>query len=333
MEKISCIMQISDIRAAVRCRISQKKKKRENIKWKDDEMNYQEFVGSVTGFLRETLPCETELELVSMEKNNGVIMDGLTIRKKGQTVAPTIYLDSYYRDYLAGRSMQNICDRILDCCEDSSFLNEFDVNFFTDYRKIRPTVVYKLIHYEKNRELLERIPHLPFLDLAIVFYCLLTDTPVGNATVLIHNSHMKLWNISCSDLYQDAKRNALRLLPAEFKTMSEIICEISEGQEDTRESDVPMYVLTNIRRVLGAVCILYDGVLDSCASRIGSAYYLLPSSIHEMILIPEEVVLDAKELVSMVREINETQVRSTEVLSDQIYFYSPESRQISMIKV
>ena len=293
-------------------------------------MNYQEFVGSVTGFLRESLPCGTKLELLPLEKNNGVIMDGLSIRRQGQKVAPTIYMDAYYREYLDGHSLKGICDQILECCEDTSFEEKFDTDFFTDYGKLRSTVVYKLVNAEKNRELLKKVPHLPFLDLAIVFYCLLTDTPVGNATVLIHNSHMNLWKVSCSELYRDAKANTAKLLPARLESMAEVIRELSDGMEEPEEVGVPMYVLTNSQKALGAACILYDGVLKSCADRIGEAFYMLPSSIHEVIMVPASAVADERELISMVRDINRTQVRSTEVLSDNIYLYSPDSGKLTM---
>ena len=66
-------------------------------------MNYQEFVGSVTGFLRETLPGGTELSLIPLEKNNGVILEGLSVRREGERAAPAIYLDTYYQEYLAGQ--------------------------------------------------------------------------------------------------------------------------------------------------------------------------------------------------------------------------------------
>jgi len=293
-------------------------------------MNYQEFVSSVTGFLREAMPDGTELDFIPLEKNNGVVMEGLSVRKQGQKVAPTIYLDSYYRDYLEGRSIYGICEKILECCEDCSFMEKFDVDFFLDYRKIKPTVVYKLINYEKNQELLKDVPHIPFLDLAIVFYCLLSDTPVGNATVLIHNSHIDLWRVNCGDLYRAAKVNVQRLLPAKLQTMGEVIRELSG--EDSVEDVVPMYVLTNSRKALGAACILYDGMLEACARRIGEAYYLLPSSIHEVILIPKAAVPDEQELKDMVADINKTQVRNTEVLSNQIYFYSPDSGRLSPVK-
>ena len=295
-------------------------------------MNYQEFVSSVTGFLRESLPGGTKLDLIPMEKNNGIIMDGLSIRKQGHRVAPTIYLEAYYREYLDGCSLRGIYEEILECCEDCELEESFDVSFFSDYEKVRQGVVYKLVNYEKNRELLQKVPHLPFLDLAIVFYCYLRETPVGNATVLIHNSHLKLWDCTMGELYRDARANAGRLLPARLEELSVMIKELSGGQETPGQADVPMYVLTNTVRSLGAVSILYEGVLKSCGERLGEAYYVLPSSIHEVILIPASAVEDTKELQSIVRDINETQVRETEVLSDNIYYYSPISGQLSLVE-
>lgn len=193
-------------------------------------MNYQEFIGSVTGFLRESLPGGTKLQLIPLEKNNGVIMDGLSIRKEGKRVAPMIYLDAWYREYLDGRSLRGICDQILECCEEPDLENRFDVDFFRNPERVRPTVVYKLIHYEKNRELLKEIPHLPFLDLAVVFYCLLTDTPWDHATVLIINSHLELWGKNTSWLYKAARENTERLLPGKLVSMEDMIYDLSGGR-------------------------------------------------------------------------------------------------------
>lgn len=294
-------------------------------------MNYQEFVGSVTGFLRESLPGGTRLQLIPLEKNNGIIMDGLSIRKEGKRVAPMIYLDSYYREYLDGRSLRGICDQILECCEDSDFEEHFDVDFFREPERVRPTVAYRLINYEKNRELLQEIPHLPFLDLAVIFYSLLTDTPVGHATVLIRNSHLELWGKNTSWLYEAAKENTEKLLPKRLVSMEDMIYELSEGKQEPEYAGVPMYVLTNSRKSFGAACLLYDGVLGECFRRLEESYYLIPSSVHEVILIPASAVGDSRELCALVQEMNRTQVRSTEVLSDTVYLYSEETRRLEMI--
>ena len=294
-------------------------------------MNYQEFVGSVTGFLRESLPGGTRLQLIPLEKNNGIIMDGLSVRKEEKRVAPMIYLDSYYREYLDGRSLRGICDQILECCEDSDFEEHFDVDFFREPERVRPTVAYRLINYEKNRELLQEIPHLPFLDLAVIFYSLLTDTPVGHATVLIRNSHLELWGKNTSWLYEAAKENTEKLLPKRLVSMEDMIYELSEGKQEAEYAGVPMYVLTNSRKSFGAACLLYDGVLGECFRRLEESYYLIPSSVHEVILIPASAVGDSRELCALVQEMNRTQVRSTEVLSDTVYLYSEETRRLEMI--
>ena len=294
-------------------------------------MNYQEFVGSVTGFLRESLPGGTRLQLIPLEKNNGIIMDGLSVRKEGKRVAPMIYLDSYYREYLDGRSLRGICDQILECCEDSDFEEHFDVDFFREPERVRPTVAYRLINYEKNRELLQEIPHLPFLDLAVIYYSLLTDTPVGHATVLIRNSHLELWGKNTSWLYEAAKENTEKLLPKRLVSMEDMIYELSEGKQEAEYAGVPMYVLTNSRKSFGAACLLYDGVLGECFRRLEESYYLIPSSVHEVILIPASAVGDSRELCALVQEMNRTQVRSTEVLSDTVYLYSEETRRLEMI--
>lgn len=294
-------------------------------------MNYQDLVGSVTGFLRESLPGGTRLQLIPLEKNNGIIMDGLSVRKEGKRVAPMIYLDSYYREYLDGRSLRGICDQILECCEDSDFEEHFDVDFFREPERVRPTVAYRLINYEKNRELLQEIPHLPFLDLAVIFYSLLTDTPVGHATVLIRNSHLELWGKNTSWLYEAAKENTEKLLPKRLVSMEDMIYELSEGKQEPEYAGVPMYVLTNSRKSFGAACLLYDGVLGECFRRLEESYYLIPSSVHEVILIPASAVGDSRELCALVQEMNRTQVRSTEVLSDTVYLYSEETRRLEMI--
>ena len=240
-------------------------------------------------------------------------------------------MDSYYREYLDGRSLRGICDQILECCEDSDFEEHFDVDFFREPERVRPTVAYRLINYEKNRELLQEIPHLPFLDLAVIFYSLLTDTPVGHATVLIRNSHLELWGKNTSWLYEAAKENTEKLLPKRLVSMEDMIYELSEGKQEPEYAGVPMYVLTNSRKSFGAACLLYDGVLGECFRRLEESYYLIPSSVHEVILIPASAVGDSRELCALVQEMNRTQVRSTEVLSDTVYLYSEETRRLEMI--
>lgn len=289
-------------------------------------MNYEEFVDRVTDFLRESLPCGTQFRRVSVNKNNGVVREGLSVRREGQRIAPTIYLAAYYRDYQEGKALSAVLEGILDCCEGCGRLEDFDVDSFADYKKVRSVIVYKLVNFQKNQELLSDVPYLPFLNLAIVFYCLLSDQGMGQMTVLVRNSHLKLWGVGMSRLYRDAVCNSRRLLPEVFLPMEEVL------GEENGECHAPMYVLTNKSRSLGAACLLYEGLLRRCARELGGDFYVLPSSVHEVILLPSVEDLDEGELTEMVQEINATQVKDTEMLSDQIYLYLSGEEKLVLVE-
>ncbi|MEG0721301.1 MAG: DUF5688 family protein [Lachnospiraceae bacterium] len=207
------------------------------------------------------------------------------------------------------------------------FEHSWEGKYVRDFEKVKKQVVYKVINYKKNAELLNEIPYVGFLDLAVVFYVLLELNQHGTATMTIRNEHLKGWGVSREELLKVAQENTVRLLPAEFKTMKTVLEEmltlnIAEDTEDY------MYVLSNPMKNFGACCILYDGILEKIGNRLGGNYYILPSSVHEVIIIPENQSPGKKELRIMITEINETQVAEEEILSNVPYYYVREKKQL-----
>lgn len=270
-------------------------------------------------------------------KNNGKELDGLVIMEEGSNVAPTIYLNAYYAQYQEGKSVEDIVTEVINLHE----LNKNNLNFasdlFDDYANIKEKIVYKVINYEKNEKLLEDIPHKRILDLAVVYYCLLEQDKGISATALVHNSHLKGWNITEEQLYNDAVYNTPKLLKSCIKPMSVLLREMMENggecEEEIEETRVPaqegeMYVLTNQSRVNGAACILYEKVLEQFANMVASDLYILPSSVHEVIILPKHGAYNKKMLEEMVREVNEEGVSADEVLSDNVYEYCRSEKTI-----
>ena len=91
-----------------------------------------------------------------------------------------------------------------------------------------------------------------------------------------------------------------------------------------------MYVLTNESKLNGAACILYENVLYDFAQKLGADLYILPSSVHEVILLPKLSMFEKDELVNMVKEVNTEGVAADEVLSDHVYEYNRTERLITM---
>ncbi len=288
-------------------------------------MTYSAFTEALLSFVCTALPEECSAKLHTVIKNNDTRLTGLTITETGRNIAPTIYLDHYYEKYCEGTDLNQIVDEIVHTYLECRPTKDFDMTFFTDFKKVRDRIVYKLVNRERNRELLQDVPYVPFLDLAVVFCYLLRDTSSGSATVLIRQKHMELWQVTTEDLFHLAKENSPRLLSYELEDMNALMKKICG--EDTMESG-QMFVLSNRQRLFGASCILDESLMERIAKDQHSGFYVLPSSIHEVILLPRPEPDTSEALSRMVQEINATHLSSEEVLSDHVYYYDFEQKKL-----
>lgn len=283
-----------------------------------------------------------KVRLDDVRKNNGVVLRGITVTQDDSNISPTIYLNSYYEEYIKGRAtLINVVNDVMDTYHRNKVNQSVDMRYFLNYESVRQKIIYKLVNTGKNKELLEDIPHIEFLDLSIVFQCLVAQEDFGRASILIHNVHLKLWDVSVENLYQAAKENTQQLQGYEIKGMTEVLQEImcAEDSENFTEDNerssfsgsVPMYVLSNKSRVDGAACMLYPNLIQDFAEAIQSSFYIIPSSIHELLLLPTRHLEESQEIKSMIREINDTQVSAEEILSYSLYLYDKEERRILKI--
>ena len=252
-------------------------------------------------------------------KNNGREMD----------------LDSFYEMYIQGENIKKIIRQIETIYRENRDNITFDVNILKNFDTIKDKIVYKIVNYKSNEKLLEQVPHKRILDLAVVFYCLLDNCGGKSATALIYNNNLKNWNVTIDDVYKAALKNTPDLLHSRISSMSALFdkCGVSvDGKEVDLKDYVPsdMYVLTNETKINGAACILYDNVLYDFAQKLGKDLYILPSSIHEVILLPKLPIFEKNELVNMVREVNTEGVAADEILSDNVYEYNRNERLITM---
>lgn len=293
-------------------------------------MDYQQFVIVVKEKVALSLGKDLNLQLHSSLKNNGRVRTGITIFDKKVNLAPTIYLEEYYEQFLSGNSIENIVESILEVYHEVKFEHEWQVHTIKDFETIQSKFVFKLIHAQKNEALLRTLPHIPYRDLAIIFYILFDVDETGTATIPITHELLELWQTTQEKVYQIAKKNIANLLPATFKPMRVVIEELTGASYvfDDEDGEI-MFVLTNSIRNFGAACILYSGILDQIGGLFGENFYLLPSSIHEVILIPESKSPPLDVLNEMVVEINETQLSVEEVLSDHAYYYDCAKQQLT----
>lgn len=293
-------------------------------------MSYQNFLFNIKAQLSRLIDKDITLNIQTITKNNGTHYDGLVLLNPEYNISPTIYLQPYYHRFLNGVSMEEICEDILATYRKHLPEKDFDTTLFTDFEKAAPRIVMHLVNYAKNETLLQRVPHFCYQDLAIIFYCMLHATDETQANILIHNVHLDMWKTDKDTLYALAMENTPSLLPWELSSMGEVLQEC-HMQEEFLHDEIPMYILTNRYRTNGASVILYENLLAEISEHFGKDLIILPSSIHEVLLLPTDT-LEENELTqytAMVREVNETQLSDDEILSDHVYYYSRSNRFVS----
>lgn len=290
-------------------------------------MNYQKFITDITHRLSEKLGPQVSLSLQQITKNNGTIHDGLVIIQPEVNISPTIYLMPYYHRHLDGVSMEDICADIVTTYQRNQPRENFDTTRFTDFEKAKKNIVMRLISYERNAKLLEQVPHMRYLDLAIVFLCLLCADENQQANILIYNHHLDFWKVGIDTLYQCACNNTPKHLPHKFINMNDIFEELVPHLPSDFSSAIcpKLYILSNVYHTNGATAILYDGLLKQIADSLDRDLVILPSSIHEVLLSPIEEDVPFASMSDMVREVNATQLADDEILSDHVYLYLREN--------
>lgn len=301
-------------------------------------MEYESFITEVKECVAQLCP-NNDVRLEKIMKNNSCELDGLVIRRKGVDVAPTIYLNSYYSDYLNGRTIENIAAEIVEIDCRSRLDISIDIEEYRNFKIMKNRIMYKLISFEKNTTLLEKIPYRKYLDFAIVYYCIAMESDGSCATWVITNDFLNIWNVDEDVLFETASENTDSYMPVEIKSMPEILkelmpdtytCELSDYYEDNIDGRPMMYVATNRQKLFGAGVILYPDVLINFARQYGS-FYMLPSSIHEVIFVPDDGTINYEELKNMVQEVNSTQVQVHEFLSNMIYFYDSHTKELYIL--
>lgn len=291
---------------------------------------FQKFTEKLCQAVAKHYEGDCLVEVSEIEKNNGIVYHGITIRRKGSNISPTIYLEKLYREYTDGRPLGDILKKVIRIYEDRKIEGSIDLQFLLDFEKIKEKIVFRVVNYENNREMLSKVPHIRFLDMAVIFYCSVAHETLGNIVVVIRNDICRIWGIGKEELLVLAGQNTPVLLPFCLTNMDRIMEELGfescfAGQE------CGMYVLTNEKKMFGAACLFYPDVLKHFAQAADKNFYVLPSSVHEVILVPERKEFCGEAFRQMVEEINREQVEWEDVLSDSVYYYDREKGKLEKI--
>lgn len=305
-------------------------------------MSYETFIQKIFKKMEEEFLPEHTVTINSVTKNNSIHLDGLVIMKKGDKAAPTIYLNFFYAKYEKGKTIKEVVEEIKDLYHKSYGMEQYSTDIcFNNFENLKSKIVFRVVNFDKNENTLQSVPYMKVLDLAVTYHYLIESNQDGIRTVRITNELMKKWNTNLSEVSKLAKENTPKLFPARIQSMDEFVNNLEMEMEreiikheewngvEEESTLSSMYILTNNQGINGASCLLYD-IIERFANELKTDLYILPSSIHELILVPKHKKIKKYELKCIVKEVNDAEVPDEDILSYQVYTYDREKTAITI---
>lgn len=263
-----------------------------------------------------------EMEASKVYKAGGVILTGITVSKKNG-VCPCLYLENYINE-LENCDIADVAYKIyIQYMEAYSKIDEDIVKIvheFYDFEQIKKRLQLKVLNTEYSKGYISKYASKEFLDLSILVYVAVSE----NQSITVSDEQCKNWGKTFEDILGIAVQNEKYCL----QNMADILGEA--GMAD-KNDECKMYVMSNKSRMYGAGAIVKADLLKQTAEKLEDDLLILPSSIHELIIIPWKEVEKSDDIKEMVREINDNMVSTDEILSYNIYRYSAKENRVRIL--
>ena len=299
---------------------------------------FEEFVENVKDRIKDYLPGKYEdavIEVSRHEKINESYL-GMCVWTGGNAASPILNLEMYYALCQGGLTgMEDVIRRMADIVQENTI--PVDLSLVTDYGRIKENLFIRVCDAGRNGELLKNIPHTRIDDLAVTYHILRSIDAGGMSSMTVTSQMMADLGITKEQLHQDAIENSPRLFPPMIEnigTMLRLFEMKAAGLEEediseirkTMDQDmqIPMLVVTNREQINGASALFYPGILDQVGEMMGEGYFILPSSVHEWIIVPDREGFDANEMQVMIMDANQNAVTPDIQLGDEAYHYDPK---------
>ena len=306
-------------------------------------MDFNEFKEQFTEDVKQGLAdagIEAKVSTNTVEKMNESY-EAMTVTPEGSNVGVNVNMEKFFEAYENGTDYEAVVEKAIGVIE-GGFANQptVDVSALTDYDQMKDKLIMEVVSAEANADMLDKVPHKDMEDMAVVYRFEIDSNDDGRATILVTNQLIETMGVTPEQLHADAMENAPELKPAVIKGMSEVMAEMmGVSTEDLAMMGMPMdpadeqmFVASVPDKIHGAGVLAYQDFMDQAAERVGGDFFILPSSIHEVLIVPDNGNMSLSDLEAMVKEVNATQVAPEDKLTDSVYHYDSQAKVFELGK-
>lgn len=299
-------------------------------------MEIQTFGEKICSLIKDKYSDEKEVLLKEIVKSNDVCKYAIIIRDLDGVISPTIYLEYYFEKFNNGKDIGEIVEDIIKKHNENLPKGKLNLSCFCNYEEAKENLFVKLVNKKRNTRYLKGVLSRDYLDLAVVVYYSFSNISDVRATVTIKMEQLNMWKASEEEVFDVALKNTKEKLGcviedlAQYFPLSHISQEIERLNMDMEGINGQMYCMTNISKYFGASCMLNEDRLNNFSKKCECNLIIIPSSIHEVLIIPDRNSYDCDEINNIINEVNSRELDESEVLSDHVYYFEKDKgfRQI-----
>ena len=304
-------------------------------------MSFEEFTEQVKQSIKEYLPFEyADAEVnVSEGLKINASYTSLSVNKEGQNISALVNLDEMFRDYQRDGDLTSVLFKIADIAATQP--EGMDVRKLEDYEQAKDSLFIRVCNTESNKDLLEKVPHEILGDLAVTYHVMLDRNEDGFGSTIINHELLGKYGVPESQLKADAMENSTKILSPTIESMTNVMARMM-GFSDVDIQSIPfetavenfdfqkdnMFVLSNTSAMNGAATIFYPEVMERIGEQAGGDLFVIPSSVHEVLLVPDDGVMQRENLEQIIRDINANEVEPKDRLSDTLYHYDVKEHKL-----
>ena len=283
-------------------------------------------------------------------KNNGKKYPVLAIKQQDDPYYPVINVERFYMEYeMNGKPLSVLMEEMAMTVINETAPENISVREISDFEKIKDSIVINVVNYDQNREDLELFSR--YGEMAVI-YRIVKKAGTARMYITITPDMLEMWGKTKKEIHDLALSNTERLFPVKEKPLGAAVLEMEmqnldsleipeivkeqireEMMRQKEELDTGMIILSNEENNHGASVLFYKGLLNRLSERYETSYFIIPSSVHELMLYPDDGTVAEYQLKALLTEANNRSVPKEDWLSDNLYYYNRNKQKLQMVRI
>lgn len=251
----------------------------------------------------------------------------------------SVRVDEVYKAYHEGAKLNAIVNYISNDVLHAKNYNIYDkTKTLIDYDTAKSRLFVRLLNCDRNSDILKNVVHKTLGDIALTV-CAIVDNRENLISTKILKSMVEKWRKTETDIFNEALENTYRATPPRIYKWEGVLCDESyAGESFMNDEDIcdldksfSGNILSTTRKTNGAVAVFLPGVAERIAELLDSDFYMVFTSIHEVMIHSTGSGVDPKDLKLVLQDTLRKVTPSSDYLTEKIYKYNRRTHKFECV--